>query len=250
MSGNPRNEIIVVDNGSSDGTPAYLQELARHHPNLRVIANSENRGFAAANNQAMEVAQGEILVLLNNDTVVPRGWLSGLARHLRRDAGIGILGPVTNSTGNEAQVEVGYSTLDEMPDWASRYSRAHANELHRVPVLAMFCLAMTRSAFERIGMLDERFAVGMFEDDDYSRRVHEAGLGVVCAEDVFVHHSGRAAFAKIDDAAYRRLFDENRRQFEMKWGRQWVPHRYRWQQTNWEETHWPLQSVRAPESCR
>ena len=55
-------EIIVVDNHSVDGTPAYLRHLARSVPNLRIILNQENRGFAAANNQGLAAATGEHLV--------------------------------------------------------------------------------------------------------------------------------------------------------------------------------------------
>jgi GT2 family glycosyltransferase len=99
-------EVIVVDNASRDGTPEYLRLAATQHENLRVILNDENRGFAAANNQGLEVARGDFLVLLNNDTAVPRGWLSSLVRHLSSDDSIGLIGPVTNQIGNEARIPV------------------------------------------------------------------------------------------------------------------------------------------------
>ena len=74
----PSYEIIIVDNSSSDDTSEYLRQLEARRANVKVILNAENRGFAAANNQALAVARGEILILLNNDVVVPRGWLRGL----------------------------------------------------------------------------------------------------------------------------------------------------------------------------
>jgi hypothetical protein len=89
----------------------------------------------------------------------------------------------------------------------------------------MFCLALRRDSLERIGPLDERFEVGMLEDDDYARRAHAAGYRVVCAEDAFVHHFGQASFgALIPTGEYARLLEANRRRFEEKWGEAWRPY--------------------------
>ncbi len=223
----PNYELFVVDNGSTDGTPDYLWELASKDSRLRVICNPENRGFAAANNQALRLAEGDFLVLLNNDTVVPRGWLSGLVRHLSAHPDFGLVGPVTNWIGNEAQIPVGYKRLEDMPRWAEGYVREHDGEFFDISVAALFCAAMRRDTFLRVGELDERFGAGMFEDDDYAIRVREVGLRVVCVEDVFVHHHGKAAFKQMEDAQYQELFERNRKLFEAKWGKPWVPHRYR-----------------------
>src|SRR6266446_2683225 len=76
----PDFEVIVVDNNSTDGTPEYLKQAEKTLPNLRVILNKRNLGFAAANNIGLRQATGDYLVLLNNDTIVTRGWLSTLIR--------------------------------------------------------------------------------------------------------------------------------------------------------------------------
>ena len=223
----PNFEVIVVDNASVDGTPDYLREAELQFPNLQVVLNSSNLGFAAANNIGLQKATGEFLVLLNNDTVVTRGWLSNLIRHLNRDPTIGLIGPVTNRIGNEAKVDVDYEDLADMPEWAARFVRQHDDQVFPIPMLAMFCVAMKREAFEEVGFLDEQFGIGMFEDDDYAHRMRINGRRLVCAADVFIHHFGEAAFNKLKaDGRYDALFAENRRRYEEKWDMEWVPHKY------------------------
>jgi GT2 family glycosyltransferase len=74
----PNYELIVVDNASSDGTVEELQNIASVVPNIKVILNDSNRGFGPGNNQGLTAATGDIMVLVNNDTIVPRGWLTRL----------------------------------------------------------------------------------------------------------------------------------------------------------------------------
>ena len=220
----PRFEVIVVDNGSTDGTVEDLRRLASSNPAVTVIENAGNAGFAAANNQGLRAARGDVLVMLNNDTVVTRGWLAPLVRRLRADPGTGMIGPSTNSIGNEAKVDAGYSDIADLPRGAAAFVRAHDGETFPIPVLAMFCVAMRRDVWERVGPLDERFGLGMFEDDDYARRLVDRGYSLLCARDSFVHHVGGASFQRLATPEYRRLFERNRLLFEEKWGAAWIPH--------------------------
>jgi hypothetical protein len=94
--------------------------------------------------------------------------------------------------------------------------------------LVMFCAAMRRGVYEQVGPLDERFEIGLFEDEDYSMRVRDAGYRVMLAEDVFVHHFGQASIGKLAATReYGALFHANRRRFEKKWHVVWQPHRHR-----------------------
>ncbi len=223
----PNFELIVVDNASTDGTLAYLQETAGKAGNLKLVPNDRNIGFAKGVNAGIKAAGGEYVVILNNDTVVTRGWLGRLIRYLERDQTIGMVGPVTNLAGNEARIETHYSSLEEMEQFAERHTREHENESFPVDTLAMFCVAMRKSLFTEVGLLDERFAIGMFEDDDFALRVRNRGYKIICAEDVFVHHFHNASFKLMGEQRFREIFEANRRRYEEKWGIKWKPHRYR-----------------------
>ena len=220
-------ELIVVDNRSTDGTGEYLSVLAARNPHVHVVRNRQNRGFAPAANQGIELGDGEVVVLLNNDTIVTPGWAAGLAAHLA-DEEVGAVGPVTNQCGNAAEVDVRYRTNGELLEAARLRSTELRGRWTPLPMLVMFCVAFRRSVLERVGLLDERFEIGMFEDDDFARRLRAAGYDLRCAEDVFVHHFGEASFSKLyADGSRSALFEANRLRFEEKWGERWQPHERR-----------------------
>jgi GT2 family glycosyltransferase/glycosyltransferase involved in cell wall biosynthesis len=224
----PNFEIIIVDNNSTDGTREYLEILAARNSNVMLILNNTNEGFARANNKGITASTGEYVIFLNNDTIVTSGWITRLLRHLE-DETVGMVGPVTNFCGNKAKIKVPYTTPDEIEGFAENYSRDHAEPLSfDIKELAMYCLAMKKKIVEEIGSLDERFGIGMFEDDDYAHRVRLKGYRVICAEDVFIHHFGEASFSKLKiSGEYTKLFEENKRRFEDKWGMKWEPHKHR-----------------------
>jgi GT2 family glycosyltransferase len=222
----PDWELILVDNASSDGSVEFLQIYSEQHERVRLILNVENLGFAAGNNQGLAAATGEVLILLNNDTYVTPGWITGLVRHLRRQPDLGMVGPVTNNVGNEAKIDISYRDMGEMIEAAFVYTRAHPRELLYNDTIAFFCAAMTRQAYAAVGPLDEAFGQGFFEDDDYCKRIRGKGYKIAIAEDVFVHHHLSASFGQLEDPERRALFKRNKAIYEQKWGT-WIPHKYR-----------------------
>ena len=212
------HELIIVDNGSTDGTVEYLPEYVKEHENVRVIANASNRGFAAGNNQAMAAARGEYIVLVNNDTVVTEGWLGRMLTVFERHPEVGLVGPVSNYvSGPQLVPNAKYADMQQMQRFARRWAKQHDGRLEETPRLVGFCLAMRRGVVDRIGGLDERFGSGNFEDDDFCLRALAAGFKAAIAKDVFIHHTGSQTFkeAKID---YRANMERNWRLFKDKWG--------------------------------
>ncbi len=209
-------EIIVVDNASTDGTLDYVSAL----PDVQVIANAENRGFAAGCNQGIKVASGDQVLLLNNDTIVTTGWLDRMLSALESDERIGLVGPTTNNCAGDQRISVPYDNLSSIDGFAWDWGSKHRGELAEIGdngTLIGFCLLIRRSVIERVGVLDEQFGVGNFEDNDYCERTRRAGYRLVIARDSFVHHFGGVTFrgANID---YGRLMAENERRYSDKWG--------------------------------
>ena len=216
-------ELILVDNASSDGTPDYLRSLAQSHPDVHILLNENNEGFARGNNMGAALAQGEAILFLNNDTIVTQGWLPGLLKKLE-DPKIGMVGPVTNSSGNESRIKVDYTSIDDIPNFAQALSETRRGESFEISMLAFLCVALRREVYDEVGPLDERFGIGMFEDDDYALRLKDKGYKILCVEDVFIHHWGSASFSRLDATDFWSLFQRNLKLYEEKWGVRWLPH--------------------------
>jgi GT2 family glycosyltransferase/tetratricopeptide (TPR) repeat protein len=211
------HELILVDNGSTDGTREYLREYARQHERVSVIANRTNLGFAAGNNQGLTLATGRQVLLLNNDTVVTPGWLRNMLKVLRDHPQTGVVGPRSNRVLGRQQVDaVGYKSLDELPAFAVGWSEKHAGESRVANRVVGCCLLARREVMDAVGGLDEQFGSGNFEDDDFCIRAHLAGFETRIADDSFVHHVGHATFngAGID---YAKAMQTNWDLFKRKW---------------------------------
>jgi hypothetical protein len=190
----PAYEVVVVDNGSRREVREYLEVLVARNRLLHVIDKERNLGFAAACNRGFQNAEGERLVVLTNDTIVPPGWLSALMTHVD-DSEIGLVVPTTNCAGGNAQVPAGYRTYEEMLGFARRRNRDHGGAPTDFDRLVTFCAAIRRDVWKEVGSFDEHLEVGIF-DEEYENRVRTSGHRVVRANDVFVHRFG-GGFATI-----------------------------------------------------
>ena len=215
-------ELIVVDNASADGTAEYLKTFAAQHANVRIQLNDTNKGYAGGNNGGIKLARGQYIVLLNNDTLVPNGWLERLLKIFKDQPGVGLVGPVTNAAGNEQRIELEGLNEKNFEGIAGAYVERQKGVWFTTEKLGFFCVAMRRTLPEKIGYLDEKFGIGMFEDDDYCIRAKKAGYTLTVVEDCFVYHKGSVSFGKLAVHSYRALFEKNKTYFRSKHGIEWT----------------------------
>jgi len=215
-------ELIIVDNASSDGTPEHLRAVAKEHDNVRLILNAENKGYASGNNDGMRAAKGDCVVLLNNDTMATPGWLDALLAPLEKDRSIGLICPITNSAGNEQTVVIPSLNEENYVEVSRRYTAKNKGHIFDTEKLGFYCVAMRRDVLEKVGLLDERFGLGMFEDDDYCLRVRRSGHRLVINEGCFIYHKGSLSFKKLENKEYQQIFERNREYYQRKHGQPWL----------------------------
>lgn len=206
-------EIIIIDNNSTDGTLAWLKQQA----DIRTISNSENFGFPKACNQGIEIAQGDTILLLNNDTIVTKNWLSNLLVCLYSDDNIGAVGSVTNNISYYQTIPVDYQSIEEMQIFAANYNQSDPAQWEERLKLIGYSMLIKKSVIDSIGMLDEQFSPGNYEDDDYSLRIRIAGYKIILCKDTFIHHYGSTSF-KENISEYSELLRTNQNKFMNKWG--------------------------------
>ena len=211
------HEIVFVDNGSKDGTVKWLRTILKENANYKLIENAENKGFAAGCNQGIQSATHDHILLINNDVVVTEGWLSGMMECLDSAPDIGIVGPMTNHISGVQKVpEVGYASIGDLGAFARDFRKRNRHRRVASRRVVGFCMLFRRQLIKEIGLLDESFGSGNFEDDDFCLRASLAGYRNVIAGEVFIHHYGSRTFIgnRID---YGSSLSGNRKVFAEKW---------------------------------
>ncbi|CAM4154210.1 glycosyltransferase [Lederbergia lenta] len=206
-------ELIIVDNGSTDGTVDYLKSLEK----VQTIFNGKNLGFAKGCNQGVEVATGENILFLNNDTIVTKNWLQSMLKVLYKSEKVGMVGPVSNYVSGHQKIDVPYQTINEIDIFASEYCKENLEKTRQVLRLVGFCLLVKRDLIIKIGSFDERYEYGSFEDDDLCLRALQHGYELYIALDAFIHHHGHATFTGNQDIDINYLYLRNQQHFIDKW---------------------------------
>jgi GT2 family glycosyltransferase len=222
-------ELIFLDIGSLDGTAEYLAGLAAAAPiRVEMVRTATDLGIGDAVQDALRLARGEFVVLLNNDALVTDGWLNQLTGLAQMTPAIGLVGPMSNyaappqlvekvpyrivgsgrwAVGSGTTVGSGQGAVDSrqrgggivdvgaVDAFARQWREEHKGKWVEAERLGGFCLLIKREVLKRIGHLREAGDLALFDTDLLCQKARQAGFTLACCKDLFVHHFGTRTFA-------------------------------------------------------
>lgn len=203
--------IFIVNNGGRAESGKYLTSLTDSDSvTYRIISHDRNIGFVKGNNEAMKLTASPYVCLLNDDTVVTRGWLSGMIKAAEKNSDIGIINPSSNTLG------VLPGRGEDLNSFAERLRRV-GEDIYDLGTASGFCMLIKRELIRKIGYFDEEIDMAFFEDSDYSLRAKEAGYRCVMTNQSYVFHYEHRSFSKVK--RIESFFRKNREWFYHKWGK-------------------------------
>ena len=204
------HRLLIVDNGSGPETASYIDNLKKTQgENLQLIRNEENLGFIKAVNKGIKASLAEYVCLLNNDTIVTPGWLEEMVALIEKHTSIGIVNPSSNGLGQNLPEGV-------TPNEYALKSKSQNGQFVELGSAFGFCMLMKRKLFSEIGLFDEIYGMGNFEDTDFSLRAKEKGYKSVRALASYVYHKESSSFKLC--RSFNKDFEKNKKIFESKWG--------------------------------
>ena len=205
-------EIIVVDNASEDESVKWLRE----QDDIILIENKENKGFPAGCNQGIQASSPYTdIFLLNNDTILPENALFWLRMGLYDKEENGMTGSISNCARD--QMAEGVENQKDLLLFAERTNVPMKYPYEKRLSLIGFALLIKRAVVDRVGLLDERFSPGNYEDNDYSLRVITAGFRNILCKNSFIVHFGNVSFRK-NTTDLENILSINRQKINEKWG--------------------------------
>lgn len=214
-TGNVDYRLIIIDNASNDETKHYLEGLKGVlAQKLLLVRNENNLGFVRAANQGMRLSDAPYVCLLNNDTLVTGSWLEEMIKVAGSYPQIGLVNPSSNNLGQKPAKDESIYT------YAERLKK-DSEKFFELGSAIGFCMLVKREIIDRIGVFDEIYGMGNFEDTDYSRRVIKEGFLCVRAPCAYVYHREGTSFGR--DEIFDENFERNRQIYEFRWGkRRWI----------------------------
>lgn len=212
----PNFNVLLVDNASEDDSVGYVKS---QFPQIQVIQNEANLGFAKGNNLGIQNTESDIVVLLNTDVTVQSNWLSDLIGPMVSDETIGVAGcKLLFPEGNIIQHAGGYLTFPLAYSQHYHYrerDEGQVSGVKDVPYVTAAVFAIRRETLINVGLLDGGFSPFYYEEVDYCYRVKEAGWRVVLVGNAAATHWESTSMKKVPDLQ-KRAFHKNRLRFILK----------------------------------
>ncbi|MFA6078196.1 MAG: glycosyltransferase family 2 protein [Candidatus Omnitrophota bacterium] len=203
--------LILIDNGSEKDTEDYLASLKDVKGlDLLLIRNNKNLGFVKAVNQGMVASESPYLCIMNNDTIATEGWLNEMMDVMAIYPEIGLLNPSSNTSGQ-------YPPENRSIDDYALILRGFKRQIQELYTCRGFCMILRRSVMDDLGVLDEAYHLGYFDDTDYCKRAQAKGYRTARAKASYVYHKENTTFKKLDNNSD--LFKANEKIFFTRWGR-------------------------------
>jgi GT2 family glycosyltransferase len=248
-----RGEIIVVDDCSTDDTAVRLEAWQQKEPRLRVVRNPQNCGFLVTCNNGASAATGDVIILLNNDTLPQRGWLEPLLRLLRERPDAGAVGGKLVYPDGRLQEAGGIVFSDGS---AANFGKGeHAvddplfNYVREVDYVTGALIATRRELFNSLGQLDTRYRPIYYEETDYCFRLREHGYKVYYhPESVVIHLEGVTCGTDLNTGPKRYQL-VNRAKFQERWAealKRQPPPPARYDMSTWHELASPSAARGGP----
>lgn len=211
-------EIIVVNNGSTDGTKEYLDSLQPGEFKIQHL--NENTGFINACNQGAKLATGEFLVFLNNDTLPEDGWLEALISAMETIPNVGAVGAKLVYPDGKLQ-EAGSLVFSDSTPWnfgkGDDAEKPQYNYIRETPYSSAACLLIPRKLFEQIGGFDQRYSPAYWEDVDLAFEVRKRGFKVIYQPAArIIHFEGITGGTNVN-SGYKKYQVRNQEIFREKW---------------------------------
>jgi len=218
-------ECLLIDNGSTDDTPAYLKQLVERDPeHFRVITIEKNLGFGGGLNRGLDLLSSfkwEYGVIANNDLLFTPNWLEQMMECMALvpdSEQVGIVGPVSNFAGGCQGVPGEYRTVADLDKFSEVFHGAHKGQYVETGVVVGLLMLFRRKFVDEVGFFDERFFPGTWEENDLELRGAIKGWKYVVDMSTFIHHYGSKTLA-VEEASkdQRKNFLTNRNRFREKW---------------------------------
>jgi GT2 family glycosyltransferase/glycosyltransferase involved in cell wall biosynthesis len=198
----PRARIVILDDGSDAFVKERIERWAagpRRLP-VEVKRNETALGFVQNANRGFRETRGDLVALLNSDTVVTPAWLVRLVNAIVSEPRIACVMPMSNQCSfHSVDVPMGWNVFQYSADLGRRMQRTCFDAV----TVGGFCLLMRREALDDVGLYDEIYGRGYGEESDWCMRARRRGWKVVGAEDVFVYHRGKVSFKSFKDETFR-----------------------------------------------